>query len=72
MKFSKVIGTGGYLAEDISDFDLEKRVDTTHAWIVERTGIVSGMWPTPKNQPPIWEPKPLMKRLSWLGLNPTV
>lgn len=41
MIFSRVIGTGGYLpAETLSNYELEKRVETTHAWIVERTGIV--------------------------------
>jgi len=41
MIFSKVIGTGGYLPEEfLTNYDLEKRVETTHAWIVERTGIV--------------------------------
>lgn len=40
MIFSKIIGTGSYLPEKIlTNFDLEERVDTTHAWIVERTGI---------------------------------
>lgn len=40
MKYSKIIGTGSYLPEKIlTNFDLEKMVDTTDAWIVERTGI---------------------------------
>lgn len=40
MIFSKIIGTGGYLPETIlSNFDLEKRVETSHDWIVSRTGI---------------------------------
>ncbi len=40
MQFSKIIGTGAYLPETVlSNFELEKRVDTSHAWIVERTGI---------------------------------
>ena len=38
--FSKIIGTGSYLPEKIlSNHDLEKMVDTSHQWIVERTGI---------------------------------
>lgn len=41
MVFSKIIGTGSYLPEKIvSNYDLEKTVETTHAWIFERTGIV--------------------------------
>ncbi len=37
---SIVIGTGGYLPDQVlSNADLAARVDTTDAWIVERTGI---------------------------------
>ncbi|MBV9576302.1 MAG: ketoacyl-ACP synthase III [Gammaproteobacteria bacterium] len=40
MIYSKLLGTGSYLPEKIlTNFDLEKMVDTTHEWIVERTGI---------------------------------
>jgi len=40
MKYSKILGTGGYLPEKVlTNFDLEKLVDTTNEWIVERTGI---------------------------------
>jgi len=40
MKYSKILGTGSYLPEKIlSNADLEKMVDTTDEWIVERTGI---------------------------------
>ncbi|WP_299871561.1 beta-ketoacyl-ACP synthase III [uncultured Cocleimonas sp.] len=37
---SKITGTGSYLPEKVlTNHDLEKMVDTTHDWIVERTGI---------------------------------
>jgi 3-oxoacyl-[acyl-carrier-protein] synthase-3 len=40
MKYSKIMGTGSYLPEKIlTNYDLEKIVDTTNQWIVERTGI---------------------------------
>jgi len=40
MHYSKILGTGGYLPPKIlSNFDLEKMVDTTNEWIVDRTGI---------------------------------
>ena len=40
MTYSKIIGTGSYLPEKIvTNADLEKLVDTTDEWIVERTGI---------------------------------
>src|SRR5579871_1337368 len=39
-QYSKIIGTGSYLPEKIlTNADLEKIVDTTDQWIVERTGI---------------------------------
>lgn len=37
---SKIVATGSYLPEKfLTNFDLEKTVETTDAWIVERTGI---------------------------------
>jgi len=40
MIYSKILGTGSYLPEKVlTNFDLEKMVDTTNDWIVERTGI---------------------------------
>ncbi|MBY0578232.1 MAG: ketoacyl-ACP synthase III [Burkholderiales bacterium] len=39
--YSRVIGTGSHLPERIlSNYDLEKMVETSHDWIVSRTGIV--------------------------------
>lgn len=38
--YSRIIGTGSYLPERIlTNFDLEKMVDTTDEWIVTRSGI---------------------------------
>lgn len=40
MRHVRIAGTGGYLPEKIlTNYDLEKIVDTSHDWIVERTGI---------------------------------
>jgi len=40
MKYSRLIGTGGYLPEKIlSNHDLEKIMDTSDEWIRDRTGI---------------------------------
>ncbi len=42
MKFfnSKILGTGSFLPERVvTNDDLAKRIDTSHQWIVERTGI---------------------------------
>lgn len=39
--YSRITGTGGYLPEQVLDnHDIEKLVDTTDAWIRERTGII--------------------------------
>ena len=38
--YSKIISTGSYLPKKIlTNYDIEKIVDTSHDWIVERTGI---------------------------------
>lgn len=40
MTYSKIVGTGRYLPEKIlTNFDLEKMVDTTDEWIRTRTGV---------------------------------
>ncbi len=40
MMYSKIIGTGGYLpARILTNAELEKVVNTTNEWIIERTGI---------------------------------
>lgn len=40
MKYTRIIGTGGYLPEkNLTNADLEKLVDTSDEWIVDRTGI---------------------------------
>lgn len=41
MIYSKIIGTGSYLpAKVLTNYDLEKIVDTSHDWIFSRSGIV--------------------------------
>ena len=40
MIYSRIIGTGSYLpAKVVTNYDLEKIVDTTHDWIFSRSGI---------------------------------
>lgn len=42
MMYSKILGTGSFLPEKIlTNFDLEKMVETSDQWIKERTGIFS-------------------------------
>lgn len=49
MIFSRISGTGSYLPETIlTNYDLEKRVETSHAWITERTGIIKRHIASPK------------------------
>ena len=39
--YSRIIGTGSYLpAKILTNFDLEKMVETSHDWIVSRSGVV--------------------------------
>ncbi len=41
-RYAKIIGTGGYLPENVvTNHDLAERVDTSDEWIFERTGIRS-------------------------------
>jgi len=48
---SRVSGTGAYLPERIlSNFDLEKMVDTNNEWILERTGIAERRIASPQEQ----------------------
>src|ERR1035437_10126450 len=40
LMYSKIIGTGSYLpAKTLTNYDLEKIVETSHDWIVSRSGI---------------------------------
>jgi len=41
LTYSKIIGTGSYLpAKVLTNYDLEKIVETSHDWIVSRSGIL--------------------------------
>lgn len=48
MKYrSEIIGVGSFVPSNIvTNFDLEKRLDTTDEWIQQRTGIVERRWVT--------------------------
>ncbi|MHB1565895.1 MAG: beta-ketoacyl-ACP synthase III [Acidiferrobacter sp.] len=40
MSYTRILGTGGYLPEAVlTNYDLAHRVETSHEWIVSRTGI---------------------------------
>ena len=52
MTFSRIIGTGSYLpARVLTNYDLEKMVETSHDWIFTRSGIVERRF-TPRPVPP--------------------
>ena len=45
---SRILGIGGYLPPRVvTNHDLAKVMDTTHEWIVERTGIHQRHWVDP-------------------------
>ncbi|GAB5526144.1 MAG: ketoacyl-ACP synthase III [Roseivirga sp.] len=49
MKNSKIVGLGHYVPETIvTNQDLEKVIDTSNEWIVERTGIEQRRWFDPE------------------------
>lgn len=48
MKNTQIIGMGHYVPEQVvTNFDLEKMMDTSNEWIVERTGIRERHWVRP-------------------------
>jgi 3-oxoacyl-[acyl-carrier-protein] synthase-3 len=49
MYSSEIIGCGMYVPENIvTNHDLSKMMDTTHDWIVQRSGIEERRWVTPE------------------------
>ena len=49
--YSRIIGTGSYLpSKTLTNFDLEKMVETSHDWIMSRSGIIQR--PCLARQPP--------------------
>ena len=56
---AKITGVAGYVPPRVvTNFDLEKIVDTNDEWIRTRTGIRrTALTPIPEWPPRIWEPK---------------
>lgn len=49
MLASRITGIGGYVPKNaVRNSDLEKMLDTTHDWIVQRTGIEQRYWADPQ------------------------
>lgn len=50
MKSSRIVGLGHYVPKNIvKNEDLEKIIDTSNEWIIERTGIEERRWFDPEN-----------------------
>lgn len=47
---SRILGMGGFVPPTVvTNYDLEKIMDTSHKWIVERTGIEERRWVQPED-----------------------
>lgn len=72
MKRLKIIGTGSALPEKkLTNFDLEKMVDTTDEWIMERTGIKERRIADEKTATSDLVAEASRKALAMAGLKPT-
>ena len=67
----KIIGTGSYVPERrLTNADLEKMVDTSHEWIIERTGIVERRIAAPDEYTSHMGTKAAQRALESCGLQP--
>ena len=68
---SRILGVGGYVPSNVvTNHDLEKMMDTTHQWIVERTGIEERRWVTPEESGASMAAAAGREALSKAGLEP--
>ncbi|MCK8058075.1 MULTISPECIES: beta-ketoacyl-ACP synthase III [unclassified Fusibacter] len=71
MKRAAILGTGRYLPEKVvTNFDLEKRVDTNNEWIVTRTGIEERRVAAEDEATSDMSAKAAMKAIEKAGLTP--
>ena len=64
--YTKIIGTGSYLPEQVrTNADLEKMVETSDEWIVTRTGIRERRIAAAHEQLLRWALKPQSRRWRW-------
>lgn len=67
----KIIGTGSYVPERrLTNADLEKMVDTSHEWIIERTGIVERRIAAPDEYTSHMGTKAAQRAMESCGLKP--
>lgn len=68
---SKILGTGHYVPDHVvTNFDLEKRMDTTDEWIQQRTGIKERRWITEDTGASELAKPAALKALEMAGLEP--
>jgi 3-oxoacyl-[acyl-carrier-protein] synthase-3 len=66
---SRILGMGGYVPPKVvTNHDLEKLMDTTHEWIVERTGIEERRWVEPGDSGATMGAKAARRALEQAGL----
>lgn len=72
MTYAKIIGTGSYLPKKIlTNFDLEKTIDTTDEWIVTRTGIKNRHIAASEDVPVFMAEAAAKNALDVAGIKPT-
>lgn len=70
--YSKIIGTGSYFPEQVrTNADLEKLVETSDEWIIERTGIKERRISSPDENVAYMGAEAAKKALEMAGLEPT-
>ena len=70
--YSKIIGTGSYFPEQVrTNEDLEKLVETSSDWIIERTGIKERRISSPDETVAYMGAEAAKKALDMAGLQPT-
>lgn len=70
--YSKIIGTGSYFPEQVrTNEDLEKLVETSNDWIIERTGIKERRISSPDETVAYMGAEAAKKALDMAGLQPT-
>lgn len=68
---SRLLAIGGYVPSNVvTNRDLEQMMDTTHEWIVERTGIEERRWATPEESGASMAAHAAREALSKAGLEP--
>lgn len=71
MRRSKILGTGSAIAEQqVTNFDLEKIVDTSDEWIQSRTGICSRYFSAPETTTSDLATRAAQKALEAAGIGP--